>query len=243
VSDRKTVVITGGAIGLGRELTRLYSNRGARVVICGRTASALSEAQRDHDTVIPVSADLADPAGRKQLVDTIHELESPVDLLIHNAAVQYAHDFPGNRVLNEKVETEVAVNLLAPIALTVDLLPLLKQAEAARIAFVSSALSRVPKQSAPVYCATKAGLSNFARSLRYQLEGTSVSVSDIVPDLILTRMAAGRGDGALSAFEAAQRMIAGLDRGADEIKLGRVARLFTLHRLWPDLAYRVLKAS
>jgi len=240
---RKNVVITGGAIGLGRELTRIYCARGDHVVLCGRTQPALAEVQEWHQEVTVVCADLADPAGRMRLVDTLHELERPIDLLIHNAAVQYMQDFRHGCVLNEKVETEVAVNLLAPMVITVDLLPLLRQAQAARIAYVSSALSRVPKRSAPVYCATKAGLSTFARSLRYQLEGTSVSVSDIVPDLILTRMASGRGNGALSAFEAAQRIVEGLDRGWDEIRLGRVSKLFTLHRLWTEMACRVLKAS
>jgi short-subunit dehydrogenase involved in D-alanine esterification of teichoic acids len=241
--SEKTIVITGGAIGLGRELTRLYSERGHRVVICGRTENALEEARTLYPGVVPACTDLAAPAGRKLLVDRLHELGQPIDLLIHNAAVQYAHDFLGGCTLVEKIETEVAVNLLAPIELTIDLLPLLRQAGSARVAFVSSALSRVPKKSAPVYCATKAGVSNFARGLRYQLEGTAIGVTDVVPDLILTRMAAGRGDKALSASEAATRIVAGLDQGADDIRLGRVGKLFSLHRLWPDLAYRVLKAS
>lgn len=243
MTDRKTILITGGAIGLGRELTRLYCERGHRVVICGRTQSALDEVREIHPDVVPVCVDLADPSGRKCLVDTLHELDRPIDLLIHNAAVQYAQDFSTGSVLPERIETEIAVNLLAPIALTADLLPLLKQARSARIVFVSSALSRVPKQSAPIYCATKAGLSNFARGLRYQLEGSGIAVTDVVPDLILTRMAVGRGDKALSAAEAAGRIVAGLDKGADDIRLGRVGKLFALHRLWPSVAYRMLKTS
>ncbi len=243
MTDRKTIVITGGAIGLGRELTRLYSERGQRVVICGRTRSALEEVREICPQAIPICADLADPEGRKHLVDAVYERELPVDLLIHNAAVQYAHDFGAGCVLPEKIETEVAVNLLAPITLTVDLLPLMKQAQSARVVFISSALSRVPKQSAPVYCATKAGLSNFARGLRYQLEGIGIAVTDVVPDLILTRMAAGRGDKALSSAETASRIFAGLDKGADDLRIGRVGKLFALHRLWPSMAYRVLKSS
>ncbi|MCK7613560.1 SDR family NAD(P)-dependent oxidoreductase [Roseibium sediminicola] len=243
MTDRKTIVITGGAIGLGRELTRIYCERGDRVVICGRTQSALDDVRELHPEAIPVCADLGDPTGRKRFVDALHELDGPIDLMIHNAAVQFGHDFGAGIVLPEKIETEVVVNLLTPIALTADLLPLLKQAHSARVVFISSALSRVPKQSAPVYCATKAGLSNFARGLRYQLEGTGIAVTDVVPDLILTRMAAGRGDKTLSAAEAAVRIVAGLDRGADDIRLGRVGKLFALHRIWPSMAYRMLKAS
>lgn len=243
MNDTRTILITGGAIGLGRELTDIYCGRGNRVVICGRTRSALDEMRLRHQDLLTVCADLADPAGRRRLVDRVHELDRPIDLLIHNAAVQFGHDFAAGSVLPERVETEIAVNLLAPVALTADLLPLVKQAPEGRLVFISSALSRVPKQSAPVYCATKAGLSSFARGLRYQLEGTGIGVSDVVPDLILTRMVAGRGDKALSAAEAAARIVAGLDRGADDIRLGRVGKLFALHRIWPAMAYSMLKAS
>ncbi|MBO6893546.1 MAG: SDR family NAD(P)-dependent oxidoreductase [Roseibium sp.] len=243
MSRQKTVVITGGAIGLGRELTRLYCEQGHRVLLCGRTKSALEEVRSMHPEAIAFETDLADPDGRRRFVDFIHEQSGSVDLLIHNAALQFPHDFVGGCVPLEKLETEVLVNLLAPIELTTELLPLLKSTGGGRVVFISSALARVPKQSAPVYCATKAGLSNFARALRYQLESTGVSVSDVVPDLIVTRMAMGRGDKALSAFEAAQKIVDELGKGKKEIRLGRVPLLYTLHRLLPDLAYGILRAS
>ncbi|MES0882400.1 SDR family NAD(P)-dependent oxidoreductase [Roseibium sp. SCP14] len=241
--EKKTVVLTGGAIGLGRELTRLFSEQGYRLIICGRTQSALDEVQECHRDVITVCADLASPEGRRCFLAAVHELEQPVDLLVHNAALQFAYDFANNCTPIERIETELLVNLLAPIELTIELLPLLKQAAEARVVVISSALARVPKKSAPVYCASKAGLSNFARALRYQLEGTAVGVTEVVPDLIVTRMAAGKGDKALSAFEAAQKIITGLARRQDEIRLGRVPFLFALHRVVPDLAYRILKAA
>lgn len=239
----KTIVITGGAIGLGRELTRLYCERGHHVVICGRTRSALEEVRSAHQNVTAVCADLAAPEGRRHFLEEIHALEIEVDLLIHNAALQFTYDFVKGCVPVERIETELLVNLLSLMELTTDLLPLLKTSGDARVVFISSALARVPKRSAPVYCASKAGLSVFARALRYQLEDTGIRVSDVVPDLIVTRMARGRGDKALSALEAAGKIIAGLDKGKDEIRLGRVPILYLLHRFVPGLAYKVLKAA
>jgi uncharacterized oxidoreductase len=241
--DKKTIVITGGAIGLGRELTRIYCEQGHRVLICGRTEVALEEVRVMHPEAVPVCADLGDPEGRGRFLDAIHEQEGPVDLLIHNAALQFSHNFVDGCTPVERIETEVLVNLLAPIELTTELLPLLGQSSEGRVVFISSALARVPKKSAPVYCATKAGLSNFARALRYQLEETSTRVTEVVPDLIVTRMAAGRGDKALSAFEAAQKIVSGIAKGENEVRLGRVPMLYALHRILPDLAYRILKAA
>jgi short-subunit dehydrogenase involved in D-alanine esterification of teichoic acids len=243
MQDKKTIVLTGGAIGLGRELTRLFCGQGHRLIICGRTKSALDEVRECHPDVVTVCADLASPEGRRRFLNEVHELEQPVDLLVHNAALQFAYEFANACTPVERIETELLVNLMAPIELTVELLPLLRQAVEARVVVISSALARVPKKSAPVYCASKAGLSNFARALRYQLEDTTVGVTEVVPDLIVTRMAAGRGDKALSAFEAAQKIAAGLEKHQDEIRLGRVPLLFALHRVVPGLAYRILKAA
>jgi short-subunit dehydrogenase involved in D-alanine esterification of teichoic acids len=242
MSCEKTIVITGGGIGLGAQLTRLYGQAGHRVVICGRTESALRSSEA-YGAIDWFCVDLSDPGGRRRFVEGIYELDRPVDLLIHNAGIQQAVDFTAGAVTPERVEAELAINLQAPIEMTGELLPLLRQAPSARIAFVTSALGRVPKQSTPVYCATKAGLSAFARSLRYQLENTGIGVTDIVPDLIRTRMAAGREQSALSAIEAAKAIVRGLEAGHPEIRLGRVPVLYALHRFLPSLAYRMLKAA
>jgi uncharacterized oxidoreductase len=242
MSTEKTIVITGGGIGLGAQLTRLYGHAGHRVIICGRTESALRAAE-DYGKVHSFCLDLTDPGDRRRFVEGIYDLDRPIDLLINNAGIQQAVDFSIGSGSPELIEAELAINLQAPIELTSDLLPLLQQASSARIAFVTSALGRVPKQSTPVYCATKAGLSAFARSLRYQLEKTGIGVTDIVPDLLRTRMAVGREQSALSALDAAQTIVRGLSAGQDEIRLGRVPVLYSLHRFLPSVAYKMLKAA
>ncbi len=243
MSNKKTIVITGGAIGLGLELTRIYAGRGHHVIVCGRTDSALSAIAKEYPNITCFCFDLSQPSGRRMFVDGIHDLDVNVDILIHNAAVQFLSDFSEGAAAPERIATEIAINLHAPIELTTELMPLTRKAPKAQIVFLSSALGRVPKQSAPVYCATKAGLSTFARSLRYQLEGTSVSVTDVVPDLIRTRMAAGRDDKALHPADAAHVIVRGLERRLEEIRLGRVAKLYALHRFLPSVAYRILKPA
>ena len=179
----------------------------------------------------------------RKLSNEVHKLQKPVDLLIHNAAIQCSFDFTAECASIDKIETELSVNLLAPIELTLELLHLLEKADQAQIVFISSALGRVPKKSAPVYCTSKAGISAFARTLRYQLEETSIGVVEVVPDLIKTRMAAGRDKKAISVEEAASRIVDGVKRKVPEIHLGRVPMLFLLHRIVPSIAYRMLKSG
>ncbi len=241
--DSGLIVITGGAMGLGGELTRIYCRQGRRVVVCGRTESALEEVRSLCPGVVCVRADLATAEGREAFADAVRAQGRPVGLVIHNAAVQFTHDFVSADTPAGRVATEVAVNLQAPIELTLELLPLLLHAGRSRVVFISSALARVPKRSAPVYCATKAGLSNFARALRYQLEGTNIGVTEVVPDLMVTRMTEGRDGRRIAAAEAAEKIVAGLAAEQEEIRLGRVPKLYALHRFLPFLAYRLLKTS
>jgi short-subunit dehydrogenase involved in D-alanine esterification of teichoic acids len=99
----------------------------------------------------------------------------------------------------------------------------------------------VPKQSAPVYCATKAALRSFGQALRYQLEGTSVEVFEIVPSLVDTAMTAGRGKGKLSPEALAEEALRGLAAGRHEIRIEKTRLLFALHRLLPSVAARLVR--
>ena len=65
------------------------------------------------------------------------------------------------------------------------------QRPSAAIVNITSALALVPKQSAPIYCATKAAMHNFTKALRYQLEHTPVKVFEIIPALVDTEMTKG----------------------------------------------------
>lgn len=63
---------------------------------------------------------------------------------------------------------------------------------------ITSELAGVPKQSAPIYCATKAAMHSFTKALRYQLEHTASKVFEIVPVLVETEMIKGRGKGKIT---------------------------------------------
>jgi DHA1 family tetracycline resistance protein-like MFS transporter/uncharacterized oxidoreductase len=72
----------------------------------------------------------------------------------------------------EEIDREVNTNLLAPLHLIHRFLPARIKQNGAAIVNATSILAIVPKQSAPVYCATKAALRSFSRALRWQLEET-----------------------------------------------------------------------
>lgn len=245
----RTALVTGGARGLGRELTLQLLAAGADVVAVGRDrrhldslADALgAEAHR----VSTIAADLADPAAVDALVEEVRVRHPDLSVLVNNAGVQRLTDLVAEdpAVTAPAVRHEVAVNLTAVVTLTAGLLPLLAAHPSAAVLNVTSGLAVAPKRSAPVYCATKAAVRSWTRALRYQCEAGApgVRVTEAVLPLVDTDMTRGRGRSAMDAEDAARAVLAGLRRDRDEVWVGRARVLRVAMRVSPALAHRLLR--
>ena len=114
-----------------------------------------------------------------------------IDILINNAGIGWAG--PLTEMSAAAVAHVVAVNLTAPIELTRLLTPALGAGGRGRVVFISSIAGTTGVTQEAVYAATKAGLCCFAESLRYELAGTDVGVSVVVPGVVSTPFFARRG--------------------------------------------------
>jgi uncharacterized oxidoreductase len=108
---------------------------------------------------------------------------------------------------------------------------------------VTSGLALAPKQSSPVYCASKAGLRSFTKALRYQARKRAphLSVVEALPPLVDTGMTAGRGRGKISAERCAREIVDGMIAGKDTIYVGRSKLLRTIFAASPHLAERIMR--
>jgi short-subunit dehydrogenase len=114
-----------------------------------------------------------------------------IDMLINNAGIGWAG--PLTEMGTEQVARLVAVNLTAPIELTRLLTPALSAGDRGMVVFISSIAGATGVMQEAAYAATKAGVSCFAESLRYELAGSGVGVSVIVPGVVDTPFFARRG--------------------------------------------------
>lgn len=236
-----TILVTGGGSGIGLACAEKFLELGNRVIICGRNSRKLGLAARRHPGLATFCCDLTDPEQVAALVQTIEDEFSDLSVLVNNAGIQFNYRFDGGGDHVAKIDEEVNANFTAHLRLTDALLPLLLAKPHAAIVNVSSALSRVPKESAPVYCATKAGIHIFSKALRYQLEDTPVKVFEVVPALVDTPMTAGRGKGKIPPAAVASEAIDGLGRDRYYIKIGKTKILFALHRWLPSLADKIIR--
>ncbi len=240
--DGNTVVITGGGSGIGLALAKALNDAGNRVLICGRNADTLQAAREICPGLRTFVCDISDPAGIDALVSHVDTEFPTLNVLINNAGVQFQPDFRDPIDHGAEIQLELQTNLASPILLTDRLLPRLLDQPAAAIINVTSGLAVVPKRSAPVYCASKAGLHIFSRALRYQLEGTPVQVFEVLPALVDTAMTRDRPPkGKISPERLARDVLAGLRRDRHSIPIAHTRLLLMIHRWWPALAYRILR--
>ena len=245
-TNNNTILITGGATGIGLALAKQFIDNNNIVIICGRRQEKLNEAKAILPSLITFQCDISDIQQRRALFKTCVEQYPNLNILINNAGIQREIDFRKgeNEYLNGDSETEI--NLEATFHLTAMLTPhLMKQSESA-IINVSSGLAIVPLVIVPIYSATKAALHSFSISLRKQLADTSVKVFEILPPIVDTdldrgaRDKRGQTDRGISAEKVAVESVNAMENDKFEIPIGIVKVLKIGSRINSKLFLKII---
>ena len=134
----KTVIVTGGASGIGLETTRVLSGAGAQVIVAVRSPERAREALNGLKRVEIEQLDLTDPASIDAFAERFNATGRPLHILINNAGVtpdELRRDSRGN-------ELHFATNHLGHFHLTMRLWPALVKAKGARVVTLSSGSHR-----------------------------------------------------------------------------------------------------
>ena len=183
-----TVLITGGATGIGYAMAESFLEAGNDVIICGRREDRLLKAKQKHPDIHIKVCDVADEEDRKTLFKWSTENFSDLNILVNNAGVQRDIDFTKGVAEFLAGESEIKINLEAPIVLSGMFIPFLTGKKEAAIINVSSGLGFVPAARMPVYSASKAGLHAFSMALRHQLKNQRIKVFEVVPPAVDTEL-------------------------------------------------------
>jgi len=138
----RIVVVTGATDGMGRAIARQLSAQGWIVIAHGRNEERLDALVRElrgaGGTVFPYRADFASLAEVAALARELQSDFPRIDVLLNNAGVGWGADRTRREQSRDGYELRLAVNYLAPFALTNALLPMLREAPSARIVNVAS---------------------------------------------------------------------------------------------------------
>lgn len=183
-----TVLITGGASGIGFALAEAFLQAGCTVIICGRRAKKLDEVRAIHPGIHTRVCDISADKDRKALVEWTVANFPDLNILVNNAGIQRDVDFTQGIDDFLAGENEIHINLEAPVILSGLFIPHLAKNKGSAIINVSSGLGFVPAARMPVYSATKAGMHAFCMALRLQLANIGIQVFEIVPPPVDTEL-------------------------------------------------------
>ena len=180
----QTAWITGASSGIGAALARGLAAQGARVVLSGRNAEALEAVANDCGETLILPFETTDYAALPVAVAAAWDWSGGIDLLVNNAGIS-------QRSLAQETGLEVyeriiAVDLLAPIALTQELLPRMVARGSGRIAMISSIAGKVGVPMRTAYCAAKFGLAGYGDALRAEVAHLGLQVHNIYPGSVAT---------------------------------------------------------
>lgn len=232
----KTILLTGGTDGIGRELAAQLKAKGAEVIVTGRTPDRIAAAKAAGYEVI--AADLSSQAGVDLVLDAVMGRE--IDVLINNAGVGSDHDFREAAPDLADNDRCIFLNLNAPVHLVSHMMERLKARPEAMIVNTTSGLAIAPRAGGPIYCATKAGLRSYTLALREQLKGTRIHVLEVLPPVVETKMTAGRGGKKMSPQDCAAQIVDAMESNAKEANVGMVKLLRVVESISPALARKIM---
>lgn len=241
--ENNTILITGGSAGIGFGLAKKFSEMNNKVIITGRNEDTLKAAVASIKNTEYIKCDQTKQADLDDLILKVQNDFPGINVLINNAGVQYNYSLLDEASPFERIENEINTNLQSLIKLSSMFIPLLANKKESAIVNVSSALAFVPKQSAPVYCATKAGVHSFTQTLRYQLEETNITVFELVPSLVDTEMTKGRGKDKITIEQLAEEFLTSFKKNVPEINIGKVKMLRTFLRIIPNIISKKMRVS
>jgi len=233
----KTVLLTGGTNGIGREIALQMQAKGAQVITTGRNPDRVAAMRAAGFEVI--EADLSSAQGVDGLIAAWGEMGCELDILINNAGQLVDHDFRNGAVDPDAADDCIYANLNAPLRLIAALTGGLKSRPHAAIVNVTSGLAISPAARTPVYCATKSALRFYTLALREQLKGTNVQVIEALPPVVDTQMNDGNPMKKMSAEECARQIIVAIEKDRDEANIGLSRALRWVESVSPSLVRKI----
>ncbi|KAI8916352.1 hypothetical protein EDD86DRAFT_234333 [Gorgonomyces haynaldii] len=218
----KIALVTGGGTGIGKMISAVLIQNGAKVYIASRKLKVVEEAAKEltamgPGTCIALQADLTTKAEAEKLADEIKKREDKLHILVNNAGMSWGNDF---FAFDEKKGWDAlfALNVKSIYFLTAALVPLLEKGangnvDPARVINISSVAGIVSMAETPLaapgsgtwsYNASKAAVNHLTRGLASTLAPRFITVNAIAPGVFPSKMTNYGIENALEAMEYAQ---------------------------------------
>lgn len=189
-------LVTGGAQGIGRAISRQLATNGASVAVLDIDLAAAEDAVQEISAevansgvkLIALAADVADAARMSAAATEISERLGTPSILINNAGINTSKD---RRPIHEYSETDwnniLRVDLTGVFVVSKTIVPRLLERGGGRIVNIASVAGLVPLRLQTAYVAAKAGVVNLTKSMALELGPRGILSNCVAPGSIVTR--------------------------------------------------------
>lgn len=183
----KKALVTGASGGIGEAIARTLHGAGATVGLHGTREEKLNElAAGLGERTVVLPANLSDLETAAQLGKDAEEKLEGVDILVNNAGI--TRDGLFARMSNEDWDDVIRVNLTAMFRLTKEITYPMMRRKGGRIINITSVVGITGNPGQANYCASKAGMVGFSKSLAQEIASRGVTVNCIAPGFITSAM-------------------------------------------------------
>ena len=183
-----SVLVTGGAQGIGYEIARYFVDAGARVSVLDRDAAQLKQAWDGRDGVRQVALDVADSAAVDEAVEGIVAWAGGIDVAVNNAGI--TRDAVVWKLTDEQWKAVLDVHLGGTFAVTRAVIPHMRAAGSGRIVNVTSYTGMHGNVGQANYAAAKGGIIGFTKSVAKEVARFGITVNAISPNASTAMVAA-----------------------------------------------------
>ena len=193
--ERKVVVITGGASGIGKAVGKLMVNKGAEKVFLADLNENLLNKTAEEIGAIPIVCDVSNEESVKTLVNEVTLQTKVIDIFMSNAGIYVEGD---ENTLNQEWMRNWSIHVMAHVYAARAVLPGMIKRESGYLINTSSAAGLLTHIDSATYSTTKHAAIGFAEYLSINYGSKGIKVSVLCPQAVKTAMTLGREDSVAS---------------------------------------------
>lgn len=177
----KIVLITGASSGIGEACARHFAEQGAKLILTARRIERLEKLASELKTeVLSLQLDVQDKSAVSDAINNLSPEWRNIDILVNNAGLAL-DSLPIQSGHIENWETMIQTNVNGLLYVTHAIVPGMIERKTGHIVNIGSVAGHDAYANGNVYCATKAAVRAISKSMRIDLLGKNIRVSEIAP--------------------------------------------------------------
>ena len=223
--ENKVAIVTGGAMGNGLGIVKVFLKEGAEVIILDyseKTNDTVQELKKEYEHISGYVVDIRSKEKLSDIVKEIKEKKGHIDILVNNAGVAKLEQFL--EMDDETRDYHFDINIKGTWNVTKAVLPYMKEQKYGKIVNLSSVTGPLVADSGEVaYATTKAALIGFTKGLAMEVVEDNITVNAILPGYIMTPMVEGIAKD--TDIKNPENIIKGIADGIPMKRLGTIEEL------------------